>query len=879
MDITNFIRFKLIDNSKAPTSDYNLSNRETKWRKGTFKGNTGIPTGSINNITVIDLDFYKFDNINDSIFADTISQEQYIINNINTFAVKSYRGGYHLYFNYDKDLYTTANNIHNIDIRNDKAYIVSPDSIVDSKTYTIINNVKIKDCPKDLKQFLLKNICPPKIKKKLIVQDHKNNNFNKVLYNQYNISKHELKQLIYELPDKYWSNENYGFLKFTSFCKYFNIQQLWDEINKTKPNYNYSNNINRYWNTCKYSEYVIDEILSLGTVKTNKDDKIVYEIDKYINYYKYKPVIQNKIKPDITINKKKLGYTFIQPNINYVIKSDTGTGKTTSFKHYVYDNKLKFISIVSRISLANEQHSTFNKHGLNPKLYSTKDIKLYNGDNIVVTIDSIQKLYNINFSEYVIFLDEYNSLLKYLITNNNQKSIININRTMIYMLFVKIINECKQIICADADINDISYSWMRIHKSCKYIKNKYKHNNNVLAYEIKTYDNLIEKLKNETKFMLCMDSKNQALIIKKQLNDPNILLIMGGDDTHYNLDEYDKVIFTPKIVYGLDSSNKRNVYCYYTCKSIMPTGMIQQLSRCRNIQTLYYHFSKKKFIPNYNTYQHKIVEVNTDNILGCRYFKMSVSDKIYDEYQNLLVSYTYNDDCYKTNMFAHYRKLLQDRGFILELQVYNKIQNDKLKVLTKELKQDLYDNFDVSKYKEIHKILNVPDNLLDIYKHFYIDHNLRLKHFNLCRYKYKIDETKLILIHDNSDFVNNKFKSTYNKLLFLDKIKDSKFNILEPKTDINDNKLELYETEYKQLFRDRSEINFKNKYQLQKIIIKIYKNLFGSKIIKSKRINQSKNKDGKRDKINQYSINMDYLNEHSNLYQLRKRNIPTTRLL
>ena len=877
MNITEFIRFKLINNSKAPTSDYNLDNRD-RWRNGIFNCNTGIPTGSINNITVIDLDFYKFENINDNIFDNTFGKD-YILNNINTFTVQSGRGGYHLYFNYDKDLYTTANTLHNIDIRNDKAYIVSPDSIVNSKTYDIINNVKIKDCPKLLKDYLLKYICPPKNNKKLIVKDHKNNNFNTTLYNQYNITKHELKQLIYKLPDKYWSNDNYGFLKFTSFCKYFDIQDIWNEINKTKSNYDYDNNINKYWNTCKYSEYIIDDILSLGTVKKDKKDKIIYETDKYINYYKYKPVLKNKIKPDITINKKKLGYGFIQRNINYVIKSDTGTGKTTSFKHYVYDYDLKFISIVSRVSLAKEQHQTFNEHGLNCKLYNTKHIKLNDGDNIVITIDSIQKLYKIDFSKYIIFLDEYNSLLKYLITNNNQKSLINKNRTTIYLLFRKIINECKQVICTDADINDISYSWIRRHKPCKYIKNRYKHNNNVLAYEIKTYDNLIDKLNNETKFMLCMDSKTQALILKKQLKDDNILLIMGGDDTHYKLDEYDKVIFTPKIVYGLDSSMKRNVYCYYTEKSIMPTGMIQQLSRCRNIDTLYYHFSKKKFIPNYNTYQHKIVEVNTDNILGCRYFKMLVSNEIYDEYQNLLVSYTYNDDCYKTNMFSHYRKLLQDRGFILELQVHNKIQNDKLKVLTKELKQELYDNFDIKNYKTIHKILNVPDDLLDTYKEYYIDHNIRLKHFNLCNYKYKIDEKNFILIHDNSDFVNNKFKSTQNKLMFLDKIKDTNFNILEPKTDINDNKLELYETEYKKLFRDRSNINFKNKYDLQKIIIKIYKSLFGANIVQSKTLKKPKNKNGQRKDIRIYNINMDYLNEHINLYQLRKRNIITPRLL
>jgi len=202
-----------------------------------------------------------------------------------------------------------------------------------------------------------------------------------------------------------------------------------------------------------------------------------------------------------------------------------------------------------------------------------------------------------------------------------------------------------------------------------------------------------------------------------------------------------------------------------------------------------------------------------------------------------------------------------------------------LKALTKELKQELYDNFDVKNYKSIHDILNVPDNLLDTYKQYYIDPNLRLSHFNLCRYTYKIDETDHILKNDNSDFVNNKFKSTYNKLLFLDKIKDNKFNILTAKPDMNDNQLELYKTEYKQLFRDRSDIDFKNNYDLQKVIVKIYKSLFGPNIIKSKKSKLPKDKNGNRKDIRIHSINMEYLNEHTNLYRIRKRKIPINRLV
>ena len=40
------------------------------------------------------------------------------------------------------------------------------------------------------------------------------------------------------------------FLKYTTFCKFFNVKDLWDKYNQQKPNYDYEKNINCYWNYC-----------------------------------------------------------------------------------------------------------------------------------------------------------------------------------------------------------------------------------------------------------------------------------------------------------------------------------------------------------------------------------------------------------------------------------------------------------------------------------------------------------------------------------------------------------------------------------------------------------------------------------------------------
>ena len=106
--------------------------------------------------------------------------------------------------------------------------------------------------------------------------------------------------------------DNHGFLKFTTFCKYFNIKELWDEINKTKPNYNYTNNINQFWNTADMN----------GEKLYNIIDKILYEAGNntkiYTSYYKYRPTPKNEIEPDLTINNNYLNEGIIEHDTNYM---------------------------------------------------------------------------------------------------------------------------------------------------------------------------------------------------------------------------------------------------------------------------------------------------------------------------------------------------------------------------------------------------------------------------------------------------------------------------------------------------------------------------------------------------------------------------------
>ena len=59
--------------------------------------------------------------------------------------------------------------------------------------------------------------------------------------------------------------------------------------------------------------------------------------------------------------------------------------------------------------------TAFNEAGLKVSNYRlVEDRAIENGENIIITIDSIKRLNRLDYSNYVVFLDEYNSLIEYL---------------------------------------------------------------------------------------------------------------------------------------------------------------------------------------------------------------------------------------------------------------------------------------------------------------------------------------------------------------------------------------------------------------------------------------------------------------------------------
>lgn len=856
-------KFKLIPNSKAPSTEWLKFNQSStvKLYESNYKGNLGIACGKINNCICIDTDFYKGESKE---FINEFGKNYYDL--FDTFTNKTGTGGFHMFFEYDKDIKNIISDIHNIDIFTDNKYVVSDGSTVkndgkyikreetDFLHYTTYNDTDIKPLPKKLKDWILKNLTTKDkkisnpLKKKLNKKEIEEFTITTDII--YDIPNKELLKAIKTFDSKYWTNRD-EFLRFTSFCKALDCKDIWDDINKTKPNYDKDKNNNEYWENIQAYPAIIDKILK----ETNNDN--------LIDYYKMKKVNKKDVVYDNTINKKKLGYDYFNKKSNYIIRSDTGTGKTTSFKHYSKDKK--FISIVSRISLGEEQYNVFNEFGTLCEFYQfyKNGSSFNNGDNCITTIDSIIKLRNLNLSDYVLFLDEFASIVEYLVMS----STLDKHRSVIFEIFVDLIQNCKQVICTDADINIYCIDFLNFCGiKYKTINNTYLHNKDVDAIEIFTHSNFMKNLKKEESFLCCTDSKiNAELIYKEFKDDKECVIIVSGVDEYVNLDEYKKVIFSPKIIYGLDSIIKRPVYTYYKEHTISPYMMVQQISRCRNITKLHYMFSKKKYIHN-DIQLNEISEYykNCDND-SIEYFKKGVPLNINNIYIDLLSKYTYQNHCYNTNKFAHFLKILRNRGFNIEYE-YKKTTSN-VKALLGELKNDKIENFDIEspQVQKINDYLKIHKDNIEDYKELFINKIKLDEHFTMSKFLFNDNDDLLGDLIENRDFNCNKYVSQKMKMIFINELKDKckSTDGINLKSELSKEDAKIYMKQYNAIFRNRNkEINMNTLNNTQSIYIKCIRNTLDSNYILSSRIGKTKNYN--------YTINKETVDYHKKIYKFRQ---------
>ena len=532
-------------------------------------------------------------------------------------------------------------------------------------------------------------------------------------------------------------------------------------------------------------------------------------------------------------------------------------------------------------------------------LYKNCNINHCKNEDLIIQVDSLMKLTewdNEMFNNYVIFIDEFNSVFEYLMLSDTLKN----KRRQVFKLFSRILKNSKQVIMCDADITDTALMYLNIKywELCgiklteeeketynlicpniefKYIENKHKHYKGVESEELFNYELLVEQLSKLDKFMVCCDSATESLKLKIKLvelglKDKDITVICSKTDIKdKDLDKYKQVIFSPSIVYGLDSQMKREVFCIMTEKTITSRGMLQQVARCRNITKLWYYFPYKKeeldkgF--NFNNQDEVVNRVIALNDYSTNRFKEIIKEVILTEnmdfetvcneydilnntngicnsfFMNLLNRIIYFDDCDASNKFLHFKLGLrrlgyEDKELMKDLQQRDRAEQKALKELVGEQVKEMFiNNINTESNNELNKILKLPNDKEKIkYYKIFCETGAFDKHIAFCNLYLEENKNVSKKLNDNyeKEFGSHLCKSTLNKVNYLNKL----FNKIElvdgelyGKKELTEHEATQLNNEYNLIWKNRkvkSKHNpFLDKYDLGVYIKDAIKDLVG----------------------------------------------------
>jgi putative DNA primase/helicase len=128
-----------------------------QWWEKAPNANIGVATGKRSNLLVVDVDPRKSETWLTSLSKLQLPQ---------TFTVRTWSRGYHLYFGYPHGCGVTigANLLPAIDWRGEGGYIVAAGSVVEGAMYAIARNVAIADAPPSLIDRIRASVKRPKVK-------------------------------------------------------------------------------------------------------------------------------------------------------------------------------------------------------------------------------------------------------------------------------------------------------------------------------------------------------------------------------------------------------------------------------------------------------------------------------------------------------------------------------------------------------------------------------------------------------------------------------------------------------------------------------------------------------------------------------------------
>lgn len=700
------------------------------------------------------------------------------------------------------------------------------------------------------------------------------------------------------------------------------------------PKDNYNKNMLSEFNI------LIKDTFNLDLTFTQKEmtqDYLNILDDSIITNPTFKPYVP--ITTDITIKQINMNHKYVNDSqydgnqltqqiydahSTIIIKSTTGTGKTTSIAElFRKDASKKIISIIPRISLANQHKDTFKKKGTLLLSYLNdnyeKDLNVYE-DNVVVCINSLLKLQNLPddiIQNSIIYIDEIASFIESLVDNET----LNRNLKKINILLMKLIKKAHKVIVSDAIINDAVFELLkhRDDSTKVYIKNEYIKYKNVNAIRIKNENVFLtmikQKIINNEPFLFPCDSCKaitefyiECLNISPEQLKEKFILVTADTKIKINnasTELKDKFVFySPSITYGVDfqTEEPQDVFNYIVGQSIQPSGFFQQTTRTRNIKNLYYYCddltTEAKFndVDEVKTHYKNIINITDTNLVN-----LSVSINENDEeavientFFNLFCYNEYVKDVYGTNKLKHFEELLKNNGFtVSELGDDKKMEKDekeRLKKLRVDYNDNLFDEFlnaDVTErenikftnFKEHINVFNLQTKTNDelniikecISNKYYFNDVLNYNRLQKSD-EYIINKIKNI---DDNSYKCKTYKNVWKKTQLLKNILQiNNIELFTFPTDIQviNFPSELFE-QYKIIYNSPKAMLPTNKQQFIKFLVDTYKNLMPTvKLIKTE--STQLNERGIRSRVYNYNFIKETITELNQIIEIYGFNKP-----
>lgn len=755
-------------------------------------GNYGILTGKVNNIIVLDIDVKD----NGLKYWDNITEEH---EEPQTFTIRTGSGGKHYYFNYNPNLksgnkiFKDGNKLIGIDMLSDGKMAMAHGSIHPDtgKKYTIENDAPIADVP----DWFIKLYNERTHTDEEVAQEEKIKKpgaFDIIKGRIYNINDDDLNKLLNELPTCFYDDYN-KWLIITNILKGMNKKEIWDKFSKKSERYNAAGNEDIWQNIKPFINinYIINYYNKLCGVKKPF-------IKHTINY---KPItdIQGIKEEKITARYLKEYLQDKDDDLNklyntLIIKSDTGTGKTTYTSHKFKDEEY-IISISSRRSLVEQQIETFAKEKIIMEDYR----KNINANKICIQFDSIWKLTETadadeKIKNSVVYLDEMNSSLKYLLRTETMRK----KRIAIFQALIKIIKNAKYVMATDADISDLCFKFIYYFRDINktlYINNDYKNYSNLIATQQTNIADIIKLMDKDIKegryFVATFDTVSKlemvAAKLEKDNNRHDFLKIhsKGHDNTSTENWKNKYVFYSPKIIYGTDFNppEKTAVYVFCSGRTIDTLEIAQQMTRCRKILNVNYYFDAPERVLNWDNIQEYEEHIRNNlnkycDVLkefGCIILSFDCSEYILHEnmFYELFLYSDYINKIITSNYLYHFNKILFNKGFIT-----NEAKPTKEKI-TKKQKQELKELSD-SEYDDICEKYAQgirPEGMDDFLET--IDRRMNLLNIN----KYNYTDPKTVDEEDKEEVIAENKKrydiiTKNKKYIFHDKHLKIHFNII-----------------------------------------------------------------------------------------------------